>query len=175
MSTSAWRDTNREKVRASGRTYREANREKVRADAKKRRDTNLEHHRAIGRKAYANNCEKRRAYNRAYRRAHPGVQSAQVRARRNRLYQAEGSHSEAEWEALKAQYNYTCLCCRQREPDITLTRDHVIPITKGGSDWISNIQPLCPICNSSKNNKSTDYRVNWQPACELNSKTSADQ
>jgi 5-methylcytosine-specific restriction endonuclease McrA len=170
----SWRDENREKVRASGRTYREANHEKIRAAAKKRRDANLEHHRAIGRRAYANNLEKRRAYNRGYRKAHPERSRKQVRTRRNRKYQAEGFHTEAEWETLKAKYNYTCLRCGHREPAIVLTRDHVIPLTQGGSDWIINIQPLCHTCNSSKNNKSIDYRVNWHPTGDISSDTSAD-
>jgi 5-methylcytosine-specific restriction endonuclease McrA len=171
----AWRAENQEKVSASLHAYRETHREQIRIVAKKRRDANLEHHRAIGRKAYANNREKRRTYNRAYRKAHPERYKEQVRTRRNRKYQAEGSHSEAEWEALKAKYTYTCLRCGRQEPEITLTRDHVIPITQGGSDWITNIQPLCHICNSSKNNKSIDYRVNWHPTNNLSSDTSADQ
>jgi 5-methylcytosine-specific restriction endonuclease McrA len=171
----AWRNENREKVRASLHAYREANREQIRNTAKKRRDANLEHYRAIGRKAYANNREKRRIYNRAYRKAHPERYREQVRTRRNRKYQAEGSHSEAEWEALKAKYNYTCLKCGRCEPEITLTRDHVIPITQGGSDWITNIQPLCHTCNSSKNNKSIDYRINWHLTGKISSETSAGQ
>lgn len=83
--------------------------------------------------------------------------------RRTREYKAcklgnGGSHTDAEWEAVKAQYNHTCLCCGRSEPEIKLTRDHVLPITKGGTDNIDNIQPLCLSCNCSKNDKSTDYR-----------------
>jgi 5-methylcytosine-specific restriction endonuclease McrA len=170
-----WRDKHREKVRASGYVYRQANREKIRVAAKKRRDVDIEHHRAIGRKAYANNLEKRRAYNRIYRKMHPERYREQVRIRRNRKYHADGFHTEAEWAMLKASYNYSCLCCGQREPEITLTRDHVIPLTQGGSDWITNLQPLCHTCNCSKNNKIIDYRPNWMPISELSPETSADQ
>ncbi len=75
------------------------------------------------------------------------------RLRRNRKLNAEGYHSEGEWETLKAQYNWTCPSCKKSE--VKLTRDHIIPLTKGGSDNIENIQPLCQSCNSRKNNKHT--------------------
>lgn len=70
-----------------------------------------------------------------------------------------GSHTFGEWQTLKAQYNWACPACHKPEPQITLTRDHIIPISKGGSDNIENIQPLCRSCNSKKNTKIHKYEL----------------
>ncbi len=71
---------------------------------------------------------------------------------------ATGKHTEKQWIALKEQYGHMCLCCKKTEPFIELTRDHVIPLSKGGSDNIGNIQPLCRACNSQKWAFDFDYR-----------------
>lgn len=78
--------------------------------------------------------------------------------RRKRLYESIGSHSLEEWMKLKKLHLNRCLSCNKSEPEIKLSRDHVIPLSKGGSDFISNIQPLCRSCNSKKHDKTIDYR-----------------
>lgn len=70
-----------------------------------------------------------------------------------RIKTAVGSHTFGEWETVKAQYNWSCKNCDKMEPEITLTQDHIIPLSKGGSNNIENIQPLCKKCNSIKSNK----------------------
>lgn len=82
--------------------------------------------------------------------------------RRVRKLNALGEHSIEEWEALKAFYYHRCVSCGIHETGIndfigSLTRDHIVPLSRGGSNWIWNIQPLCNHCNSVKFTKTINY------------------
>lgn len=76
-----------------------------------------------------------------------------------------GSYTEEEWNSLCERYDYKCLCCGK---ETKLTADHIIPVTKGGTSNIDNIQPLCLSCNRKKFNKTTDYRLLIQPKAHCN-------
>lgn len=78
--------------------------------------------------------------------------------RRALLRNAQGNFSIDEWLGMIAYYDYTCLRCRKHEPNIKLTIDHIIPLSKGGAHSSDNIQPLCSSCNSRKSDKAIDYR-----------------
>ncbi len=81
-------------------------------------------------------------------------------ARRARLQQAEGRFTAEEFAELCLLYDGKCLACGTESERLTV--DHVIPLSKGGSNSIDNIQPLCGPCNSKKGNRSsTDYRPDF--------------
>jgi 5-methylcytosine-specific restriction endonuclease McrA len=147
-----------EKYEQASRRYLTAHRKRVNINARLRRQQDLEHYREIGRKSYERHADKRRKYSLEYYKLHPEKSVAASNRRRARKYASETTHTEEEWQALKVFYEYQCLSCGRREPEIRLTRDHVIPLTKGGNDSIQNIQPLCARCNSKKNQRHIDYR-----------------
>lgn len=79
------------------------------------------------------------------------------RVRRERIRKNGGRHTEQEWLELKKAYNNACAKCLVKEPNVKLTRDHIIAISSGGGDSITNIQPLCNKCNASKSTSHIRY------------------
>lgn len=73
-----------------------------------------------------------------------------------------GSHEVLSSEAsawIKFYYDYTCLCCGKKEPEIRLVIDHIVPKSKRGPHTVGNAQPLCVRCNAIKGTKAIDYRT----------------
>ena len=108
------------------------------------------------RRHYLANVEKKLESARRWRASHPEAQAANDHRRRARETTAGGSFSAAEWKACQEHYGNKCLCCGR--VDMKLTADHVVPVSKGGTSNIENIQPLCASCNSRKGAKTIDYR-----------------
>lgn len=154
-----WRETNREaeqeRARAKRLAYPLEAQQKNREYYLRNKEQLLERQQ----RRRAEHPELSREYARRWRVRHPDKAKALKRRRRARKFATPGAHSEAEWRALKARYDHRCLRCGRREPEVTLTRDHVIPLgLPGSSDAITNLQPLCGPCNIWKRRRVIDYR-----------------
>jgi|ERR687896_2491691 5-methylcytosine-specific restriction endonuclease McrA len=76
--------------------------------------------------------------------------------RRAEAFGYSGAHfTLEEWEGLLASCGHRCLSCGSVED---LTADHIHPLSLGGSNAITNIQPLCEECNGRKGLVMVDYR-----------------
>lgn len=89
----------------------------------------------------------------------PNYNTIQTNKRRAMKKGNGGYFSTEQWKELKERYGFMCLCCKNCEPAIKLEADHIIPLSVGGSNDISNIQPLCRSCNTRKQTKIVDYRI----------------
>ncbi len=99
---------------------------------------------------YINNKDKVKERNRIWRQNNPDKQryiTGNNWSRRKELLSTKGEHTLEEWLEVKRLCNYRCNECGVIKP---LTEDHIIPLSKGGMDFIDNIQPLCKPCNSRK-------------------------
>jgi hypothetical protein len=151
-----WDDENSDRKRETSRQWKANNPEAVR-ELKRRWDANnKEAHRAHSRKYRENNLEADRARARQWQRDNPEIKRAHNRARRARKAQAEGNFTPSEWKKLCKQYGNKC--CYPGCERTDLHADHVVPLSRGGSNDISNIQPLCAYHNVSKDANANDYR-----------------
>lgn len=78
--------------------------------------------------------------------AHPHHKQGTTHARKNqfrRIYQ----------ERLLALINRDGLACAKCHTYNDLTIDHIMPVSKGGTDDLDNLQLLCRSCNSSKGDR----------------------
>lgn len=139
-----WANTHSERVRLK-------NIEWVKHHPESRKDTYAKHH--------SKNKEDRNAYTRLWKERNPDRVCSLFHKRRTQKTLAGGSFTSLEWKSLCEAGDNRCLCCGKRKK---LTADHVIPVSKGGTSNIDNIQPLCGPCNSRKHDGTTDFRLKTQ-------------
>jgi 5-methylcytosine-specific restriction endonuclease McrA len=86
---------------------------------------------------------------------HSRLRYSKVRDEKRRalLLAAEGSHTGQEWQEKFKRAGYMCHYCGKELYDRNVTKDHIIPLSRGGSNYISNIVPACQPCNSSKGSR----------------------
>ena len=63
-----------------------------------------------------------------------------------------GQHTDREWQAKLIVFAGCCAYCGATAD----SRDHVVPLSRGGTDNIDNIVPACRSCNSGKRDKTPE-------------------
>jgi 5-methylcytosine-specific restriction endonuclease McrA len=144
-----YREKNRVALRVKHAEWREAHPEEWAAIQKKSNAANRlknnakqrQRNSAEGRKAFM------REYSRLHRTANPGLYRTYDQNRRAAERGAEGVHTNDEWLQTVEAFGGCCAYCGEQKK---LTRDHNIPLSRGGSNYIWNIVPACGRCNSRK-------------------------
>lgn len=88
---------------------------------------------------------------------------SQLRSERLAEARKKGTHTEKEWQEMKDFFG-ECVKCGIKTGII---RHHITPISKGGSDGIENLEPLCRRCSSGSNADEIDFREIW---CDTHNK-----
>lgn len=122
---------------------------------------NKERLRELGRIKYHRDIQKSRkkisAKMRARRRKYPDKVHAADKVHKSRRKAAKigngGKHTTAQWLEKLSKIGMKCVYCHKKLTFKTLTKDHVIPLSKGGTDDIENIVPSCLRCNQTKGPK----------------------
>lgn len=154
-----YREKHPERIRETSKRYHEKHREKLILKTREWRIENRQYTRAFDRRRYHGDPERRenvRISVKRYIQRNPEQYRAKLLAHAHRRRSAEGKFTPDQWIWLLDVTGHQCLCCGATE--IKLTVDHVIPLSRGGTNWIHNLQPLCWECNFKKFTKTIDYR-----------------
>lgn len=155
----AWRDENREKLRArDAERARIRRREKAAAEGREIRigrapiyteQERIELRRARSLDYWKRNPEKRKELNKAYLAANPEKFRVQARNRRARKQGNGGKHTKADIEALWDLQKGRCVMCLKRLGS-KFHVDHHVPLAKGGSNDRGNLRLMHKRCNLEK-------------------------
>ena len=86
-----------------------------------------------------------------------------TRSERLRIARDKGTHTSEEWNEMKEFFG-ECVICGSTD---RIVKDHITPIYQGGSDSITNLQPLCKSCSSRKGADCADHRLEWCQAHDV--------
>lgn len=117
------------------------------------------HYRALGKAFYYRHRDRILIRNRAvfpkkrFKSMFGQYRTTYMRNRRAAKMGAEGFHTEEDIYIQLARQDWRCYYCLKEFENDVYDVDHLMPLTKGGSNWPANIVCACPSCNRSKNDK----------------------
>lgn len=148
----AWAKQNPERRAASLAKWKKENADHVKKYNAEQYRADIEASRKRARDYHKSNPEKSRQSHSAWVSRNREHFYALLAKRRARKKNAAGEYTESEIAELHRKQRGKCAACHCKLPS-NFHRDHIFPISKGGSNWISNIQLLCPTCNCQKKDK----------------------
>lgn len=165
--------------RKDGQQYYLNHKEQRYTSTKKWRLSNVERWRELVRKGHSNRKEKAskyskeyrlkkgdelREYNRLWSSTHKEHNQARQRKKNAIKANAPGSGISVEQSiSIKQETGNHCVYCGVKSNNLQI--DHVIPLSRGGADDITNAVTACPRCNVSKGNKTLILWLYQQRNC----------
>lgn len=151
----------RDKRLAAARRYREENAHQISLSSRARYAKDKDKYREYRREYYLKNRERMIENAIEYQKNNPQV----VALTRHMRKAAEAYEiTQRDHRRLLERYRHSCAYCEVklapwgREFPNSLQWDHVLPLSKGGSDGVGNILPVCRQCNRSK---SARFLADW--------------
>jgi len=148
-----WPKSNPEKWDASQKKYKKTNAEKIKKYRKSHYEKNKEHCSAWGRKYYEKHRLQINIKHKEWKKKNKASVKACTHNRRATKRNAGGKHTKTDIENLISLQNHkcnNCSCCLHKS---NYHVDHIIPLSRGGSNGKENLQILCPHCNLCKGDK----------------------
>jgi len=102
------------------------------------------------------NKERRKEITAAWDARNPDNARQRRLTRMKRERQAPGQHTAAQWRARLTDYGHRCAYCQTPLAGRHRTKDHLRPLSRGGSQNPDNLVPACRSCNSRKKDRTAD-------------------
>jgi 5-methylcytosine-specific restriction endonuclease McrA len=139
---------NKEKMYEYTKKWRGKNKERFKSKQNEWKKSNPEYHQ----KWYAENSDRRREVAKIWRDNNPEKVKAIIHKRRALESNAEGYFLPSDIKRIMEMQRSKCAICR-RSIKNKYHIDHIMPLSRGGTNWPHNLQLLCPSCNVRKSTK----------------------
>lgn len=145
-----WQKLNPDRVKAATLKYTSKNADALRRKALEYYWRDPDSARLRSRTRYKNNPDKFKEYSKQRRALNPDLYRALGANRRALERNAKGKHTGADVLEILEDQGGRCAYCRKKLKRYHV--DHIIPLTKGGTNDRRNLQILCQPCNQAKYN-----------------------